>query len=201
MTEIGLFPLELVLLPTERVPLHIFEPRYKELIGECLSEGRDFGLVLEDESGRRDVGTRARVIEVLQVFDDGRMNIVIEGQERFRLLELTSGRSFATAVVENIVDEDEPYDDADAERALELFGRLAESTDSEVDLPDCECHELLNSIRAISPSTQVLFISRKDQPRTLPDGIEDNLMRLPPEPQQLPRPPRRVLPQPWPRPL
>ena len=79
MPEIGLFPLELVLLPTERVPLHIFEPRYKELIGECLTEGREFGLVLEDAEGRREIGTRARVIEVLQVFDDGRMNVVVEG--------------------------------------------------------------------------------------------------------------------------
>ena len=90
--EIGLFPLELVLLPTERVPLHIFEPRYKELIGECLRSGREFGLVLQDEQGRRDIGTRAAVVEVLQVFDDGRMNVVVEGHERFRLRELTTGR-------------------------------------------------------------------------------------------------------------
>jgi len=64
--EIGLFPLQLVLLPTERVPLHIFEPRYKELIGECLEEGLEFGLVLEDEDGRRDVGTQAAVVEVAE---------------------------------------------------------------------------------------------------------------------------------------
>ena len=61
MTEIGLFPLELVLLPTERVPLHIFEPRYKELIGECLRSGDEFGLMLQDENGRRDVGTCSSV--------------------------------------------------------------------------------------------------------------------------------------------
>ena len=72
MPEIGLFPLELVLLPTERVPLHIFEPRYKELIGECLTEGREFGLILEDEQGRREIGTRARVVEVLQRYGRGR---------------------------------------------------------------------------------------------------------------------------------
>jgi len=90
--EIGLFPLELVLLPTERVPLHIFEPRYKELIGECLRSGDEFGLVLQDDQGRREIGTRAAVVEVLQVFDDGRMNVIVEGHERFRLRELTSGR-------------------------------------------------------------------------------------------------------------
>src|ERR687884_16094 len=108
MTEIGLFPLALVLLPTERVPLHIFEPRYKELIGECLAEGREFGLVLEDENGRRDVGTRAGVIEVLQVFDDGRMNVVVEGRDRFRLVELTTGREFLTGEIEAVDDDVDP---------------------------------------------------------------------------------------------
>ena len=66
--EIGLFPLRMVLLPAERVPLHIFEPRYKELIGECLAEGREFGLVLTDDDGLREVGTRADVVEVLERF-------------------------------------------------------------------------------------------------------------------------------------
>ena len=66
MTEIGLFPLPLVLLPTERVPLHIFEERYRELIGECLDSGDEFGLVYADDDGVRDVGTRARVAEVLK---------------------------------------------------------------------------------------------------------------------------------------
>ena len=59
MQEIGLFPLALVLTPTERVPLHIFEPRYKELIGECIADGEPFGLVLEDDAGRRNIGTLA----------------------------------------------------------------------------------------------------------------------------------------------
>ncbi len=137
MTEIGLFPLELVLLPTERVPLHIFEPRYKELIGECLAENDEFGLVLEDESGRREIGTRAAVLEVLQVFDDGRMNVVIEGRERFRLVEETGGRSFLTGEVEPVEDEeDEPPAAENVERTLELFRRLAEVAEADVDEPD-----------------------------------------------------------------
>ena len=59
MDELGLFPLNLVLLPGEQAPLHIFEPRYRELIGECLEDGKEFGLVLADDDGMRDVGTRA----------------------------------------------------------------------------------------------------------------------------------------------
>src|SRR2546428_246128 len=67
MTEIGLFPLGIVLLPTERVPLHIFEPRYKELIGECLDEEREFGLMLTDDEGLREIGTCAAVEELLEL--------------------------------------------------------------------------------------------------------------------------------------
>jgi Lon protease-like protein len=136
MTEIGLFPLELVLLPTERVPLHIFEPRYKELVGECLREGREFGLLLEDDEGRREIGTRAGVVEVLQIFDDGRMNVVVEGRERFRLVEVTKGRSFLTGDVEPVDDDDDPPAATDVERALELFRRLVEVADADVDEPE-----------------------------------------------------------------
>ena len=135
MNEIGLFPLELVLLPTERVPLHIFEPRYKELIGECLRGGLEFGLMLQDEQGRRDIGTRAAVVEVLQVFDDGRMNVVVEGRDRFRLLELTGGRAFTTARVEPVVDEPDDADETESARALELFRELATVAGSDVDVP------------------------------------------------------------------
>ena len=66
MDEIGLFPLGLVLLPTEQVPLHIFEPRYRELIGESLDHGGPFGIVYADEDGLRQIGTLATVTEVVE---------------------------------------------------------------------------------------------------------------------------------------
>jgi Lon protease-like protein len=137
--ELGLFPLSLVLVPTERIPLHIFEPRYKDLVAVCIERGEEFGLVLAAGDGAvHEIGTRAAVAEVLEVLPDGRMNIVVEGGERFRLLELTTGHSYASAVVEDVVDEDDPPDDADTERALELFRGLAETAGAEVDVPDSE---------------------------------------------------------------
>ena len=142
MSELGLFPLGLVLLPTEQIPLHIFEDRYRELIGECLAEEREFGLVYADDDGLRDVGTRAAVTEVLKRFEDGRMNIVVEGRERFRLLELTSGRSFHTGVVEPLEDVPDPADPAEEERALALFKRLVELTGAEVEPPPAEAQQL-----------------------------------------------------------
>jgi Lon protease-like protein len=134
--EIGLFPLELVLLPTERVALHIFEPRYRELISECLDESREFGLILRLDGGMAETGTRAAVASVLEILDDGRMNIIVEGRERFRVVDVTSGRSFITAEVEPVTDEpDEPAPET-IEQALALFSRLIEATDSAADLPD-----------------------------------------------------------------
>ena len=132
MDEIGLFPLGLVLLPSEQVPLHIFEPRYRELIGESLELGQPFGIVYADEDGLRQVGTLASVTEVVERFDDGRLNIVVEGSSRFRLLELTEGRSFVTGRVEAVDDQHDPAEPADIERALALFSRLVELTSAEV---------------------------------------------------------------------
>src|SRR3954471_22369468 len=99
MPELGLFPLPLVLMPTERIPLHIFEPRYRELIAECAETESEFGFVLATGDGAvHEVGTRAAVIQVLEVLDDGASNIIVEGRKRFRLLELTTGRSFTTGL-------------------------------------------------------------------------------------------------------
>jgi Lon protease-like protein len=136
VNQLGLFPLGLVLLPGERMPLHIFEPRYKELIGECLAEERPFGIVLADDSGLKEVGTEASVIEVLERFDDGRLNIVVEGGERFRVVELTSGRTFQTGEVEEVADDDVVFDQEDADRALGLFQELRELVGSDVEEPE-----------------------------------------------------------------
>ena len=142
MAEIGLFPLGIVLLPTERVPLHIFEERYKELIGLCLATEDEFGLVYADDDGIRDVGTRAAVVEVLTQFDDGRLNIVVEGRERFRLVELTTGSSFHTADVAPLLDEHDPASEETVARALTLFSRLREIAGSDVEMPGADDAQL-----------------------------------------------------------
>jgi Lon protease-like protein len=147
-TELGLFPLGIVLLPTEQVPLHIFEERYKELIAECLADEEEFGLVYADSDGVREIGTRAAVIEVLARLEDGRMNVVVEGRERFRLLELTQGRSFHTGAVEPFVDEEDPADPEAATRVLELFERLRELTGSEVEVPAADSPQLSYELAA-----------------------------------------------------
>jgi ATP-dependent Lon protease len=142
VSELGLFPLGIVLLPSEQIPLHIFEDRYQELIGECLREDREFGLVYADEEGLRQVGTRAAVTEVLDRFEDGRLNIVAEGRDRFRLIELTHGRSFQTGIVEELADDADAADPDDTERAIELFQQLVELTGAQVEEPRLDVAQL-----------------------------------------------------------
>jgi Lon protease-like protein len=135
--ELGLFPLELVLLPSERVPLHIFEDRYRELIGESLKDGSEFGILLEDADGMRQIGTSTGVVELVHAFDDGRMNVLVEGRSRFRVLKLMEGYSYRTADVEPFDDDDrEPPSDSETERTLDAFRRLAAIAEAEeVEIP------------------------------------------------------------------
>jgi Lon protease-like protein len=135
VSELGLFPLGVVLLPSERLPLHIFEERYKELIGECLQDEREFGLVFSDEDGMRVTGTRAAVVQILERFPDGRLNVMVEGKDRFRIVQVTSGRSFDTAIVEDVADEEDagiPVDE-DLAECLQAYRRLADAAGAEPD--------------------------------------------------------------------
>jgi ATP-dependent Lon protease len=136
MARLGLFPLPLVLVPTERVPLHIFEPRYRELIRECVDRDAEFGVLLAKGGGEASsVGTRAAVTEVLRVLPDGRMHIAVEGGERFRILDLHRERSFLEGTVEPLTDEDDPPAGADVERVLDLFRRLQQTVGSTLEAP------------------------------------------------------------------
>jgi Lon protease-like protein len=81
-----LFPLGIVLLPTELVPLHIFEDRYKLMIGECLDKGTKFGVVWLSDNGLKEIGCSARVTRLLKQMEDGRMNVLVQGVAPFRLL-------------------------------------------------------------------------------------------------------------------
>jgi Lon protease-like protein len=148
VSELGLFPLNLVLLPGEQAPLHIFEPRYRELIGECLEDGEEFGLVLADDEGLREIGTRAGVIEVLERFDDGQLNVVVEGRERFRLVELTEGRAFQTAEVMDIDDVGDDPTEAELEQCLAAYDRVVKAAEAELEDIDFDADSIAFQIAA-----------------------------------------------------
>ena len=131
MADIGLFPLGMVLLPHERIPLHIFEERYKELIEECIDTEAPFGLILAEDDDQADVGTLALVQDVTQRFPDGRLNIVVHGTLRFRVMQQTSGRSFATAVVEELPAETTEATATEVDALLDTFAELATAAEAE----------------------------------------------------------------------
>jgi Lon protease-like protein len=168
MDELGLFPLGIVLLPTETVPLHIFEPRYRELIGECIEEDREFGLVYADEGGVRELGTRARVAAILERFDDGRLNIVVEGGSRFLVERLTEGRMFMTAEVSDVDDDEGVTDDEariDAAGAFRALAALA-GAESEIDEDSPQLSFLLAAqVELPADDKQRLLESRSEQER------------------------------------
>jgi Lon protease-like protein len=118
MDEIGLFPLDLVLLPGEQAPLHIFEPRYRELIGECLEDGTEFGILLEDEAAR------------------------------IHLHELTEGRSFQTAEVEELPDEGETPSEDEVEECLAAYARVVDAAEAELEDLDLDADSIAFQIAA-----------------------------------------------------
>lgn len=101
-----LFPLELVLLPGVPLPLHIFEPRYREMIAECLEQKKPFGIVRASEEGVADIGCTAEIVSVTKKYDDGRMDIVARGVERFEVVEVNEDRSFLQAETLPVQDDD-----------------------------------------------------------------------------------------------
>jgi Lon protease-like protein len=130
--DLPIFELPLVLLPGEQVPLHIFEDRYKRMIGHSLDEGEPFGVVLRDDDGARSIGCTARVDDVLERFEDGRMNIVVSGEAPFRVLDRFESPEYPAGEVEVIAEKDPPGVDEDsATAAREAFAELAERATGE----------------------------------------------------------------------
>ena len=120
-----LFPLGLVLLPGEAVPLHIFEERYKVMIGECLEEEREFGIIWLADDALKDVGCSARITHVLERFDDGRMNIIVEGTDPFRLERRIGELAYPAGDVE-LLDDDSEADETALERTRTGYADLVE---------------------------------------------------------------------------
>ncbi len=140
-----LFPLGMVLLPGEVVPLHIFEERYKVMIGECLENETEFGILWLSDDGLKEVGCTARVTRLLDQMEDGRMNILVEGDSPFRLLRRIEDLPYPAGDVELLADGDEPGDDdADAarERYAELVERVTDDRPDTGDLADLDAYAM-----------------------------------------------------------
>jgi Lon protease-like protein len=130
--DLPLFPLGIVALPSEAVPLHIFEPHYRAMIAECLESGSEFGIVWASEDGLRPIGCACEIAEVLERHDDGRMDILTRGTRPFRLVEAHENLPYPAGTVEWLDDKDEPPDEVIVQAAHEAYAALVqEATDAE----------------------------------------------------------------------
>lgn len=127
MSLLPIFPLELVLFPGAPLPLHIFEPRYREMITECMEQKKPFGLVRARENAVAEVGCTAVVVTISKQYEDGRMDIDTRGKQRFAIVELNHDRPFLQAEV-TWFDDDEPAQptEAETETAIELHEQFLE---------------------------------------------------------------------------
>ncbi len=133
-----LFPLELVLLPGMSLPLHIFEPRYREMIAECLEQKKPCGVVRASSDGVADIGCTAEILSVTKKYDDGRMDIVTRGVERFEVVEVNQDRTFLRAEITVLQDDDEPDKPAVemVTQAVRLHAEIAKLAGAEPSGPD-----------------------------------------------------------------
>ncbi len=132
---IPLFPLDVVLFPGTPLPLHIFEPRYKEMIGECLAQGLTFGVIRAvEQHGLADVGCTAEIVTVVKEYPDGQLDIVTEGRRRFELVRVDQERSFLRAEVRMIEDNPGTATEENAGRATQLHAELLAMAGAQQDL-------------------------------------------------------------------
>ena len=123
-TLLPLFPLDLVLFPGTPLPLHIFEPRYREMISECLDRKQHFGVVRGKEQELAEIGCTAEIVTVTKKYDDGRMDIVTEGRHRFEVMQLNQERAFLQAEIFYLQDEPDVSSQEEMAQAMKLHGEI-----------------------------------------------------------------------------
>jgi Lon protease-like protein len=132
LRDFPLFPLAIVALPHEIVPLHIFEERYRTMIGECLERGSEFGIVWAGDDGQRPIGCAVEIAEVLERMEDGRMNILTRGTRPFRIVDEQDDLPYPAGTVEFLLDKDEAADSGTADSAHEAYSELVEQATDRV---------------------------------------------------------------------
>ena len=169
-----IFPLPLVLLPTELAPLHIFEERYKRMINECIDGSSEFGIVWLGDDGLAEIGCTARVTELIDRMDDGRMNILVRGGRPFRLLRRIDNLAYPAGDIEVLEDDGDPSE-SHAEAARTVYAEVVEkATDQrpeDDDLAGMDAYGMAATIELEPALKQKLLDSRSEDERL--DIVED----------------------------
>jgi Lon protease-like protein len=134
VADFPIFPLGLVALPHELVPLHVFEPRYRTMFEECLERESEFGIVWAADGGLRPIGCACEIARVIERMEDGRLNVLTRGTRPFRIIAQQDDLPYPAATVEFLEDKLEHPDDAAAAAARSAYAELVvQATDNEPD--------------------------------------------------------------------
>lgn len=169
--RIPLFPLDTVIFPGSALPLHIFEERYREMVGECLKDDRPFGVVRAERTEMALIGCTARIVRVVERYPDGRMDILCEGVRRFEIEGLDESRSFLQADVDFFDDVGDSSTRRDREECAALHFEtlhLAGIADAvtHLDLNEPVAFQLADALPSDLGFKQLLLGSRSDAERT-----------------------------------
>ena len=165
-----LFPLGLVLIPHELVPLHIFEERYKLMIGECLDDETEFGIVWHSDDGLKEIGCSARVSKVLERFEDGRLDVLVEGTTPFRLVRRIDNLPYPAGDVQPLEDDIEAPDDAEAiaaarKRYADLVAEVTDERPEPADLAELDAYGMAATLDVALEAKQMLLELRSERDR------------------------------------
>ena len=173
-----LFPLELVLFPHVNLPLHIFEERYKEMIGDCLRNQWEFGILAVQGESVQTFGCTASISEVLERFPDGRMNILTRGRRRFEVSQLNEDRSYLRGKPQFFDDDETTPSLGDLpKQAIEVYDRLREVVELQ--------NEAFHEPRPTAADSQLSFRLMAGLPADL--GWKQELLELRSEHERLTR--------------
>jgi Lon protease-like protein len=167
--DFPLFPLGIVALPTESVPLHVFEDRYRTMIEECLDDEREFGIMWLSDEELKPIGCACEIERVLERMDDGRLSILVRGTRVFRLLQRQDDLPYPAGIVEFLGEREETPDGEIARDAHELYAELVEqATDrtlSEEELAAMSAYSMAATVDFGTDAKQELLELRSENAR------------------------------------
>jgi Lon protease-like protein len=167
--DFPLFPLDLVALPGEIVPLHIFEDRYKTMMAECLDAGTEFGIVWMSDDGLRDIGCACAIEQVLERLEDGRLNLLARGTRPFRVIERQGHLPYPAGVIEFVQDRPDDPDPqlAGSARAAyaDLVKRATDREPEEQELDGMSAYEMAATVDFGLDAKQGLLDLRSENAR------------------------------------
>ena len=187
MDNLPLFPLKLVLLPYEILPLHIFEPRYKQMVKNAIESKQPFGIVLKEEEGVYKKGCRVEVTKVLQKYPNGEYDIIVKGIERFKVLSTEKDGDMVFGRIEYIpisIETDLKLIDNVQDSYLKILLRYGINSNMEMHMNKKISYEYVKSIQLpIILKKELINMEHETDRLAFIKNIFDNILKQPNKPE------------------